>query len=84
MTCDIDSGKIGGFEKYKVESAARTLIEAEEIKVKPEFYAVVLKEVARQAKAAEAVAFETKVRGKLKETFRNTDHSGYGSTGKKK
>lgn len=57
--------KIGGFDKWEVESAARTLIEAVEIKRKPKFLAVVKKEVLKQAKLAEAAALEKKVAAKL-------------------
>ncbi len=61
--------KISGYEKYKVESAARTLIEAQEIESDIKFYAVVKKELIRQAKAAQAAALEAKVGDKLKKTF---------------
>lgn len=57
--------KIGGFDKYEVESAARTLIEAVGIKSKPKFFAVVKKEVKRQAVAAQQAALEKKVAAKL-------------------
>jgi len=59
------SKKIGGFDKYEVESAARTLIEAEGIKVKPKFFAVVIKEVEKQAAAAQRAALEKKTAAKL-------------------
>ncbi len=66
----MDETKIDGIEKYKVESAARTLIEAKEMEGKPKLYAAALKEVARQAKAAEAVALESKVSLAQKKIFR--------------
>jgi len=61
--------KIGGFDKWEVESAARKLIEVEELKKRPKFYAVVKKELLRQAQAAEKAAIEAKVGKKLKTTF---------------
>lgn len=73
--------KIGGFDKYDVEDSVRTLIRAEEIKNNDEkFYAVVLKEVEKTAKAAaeaaaqkQVAAAEVKLRGrvgkKLKEIY---------------
>jgi len=57
--------KIGGFDRYEVEGAARTLIEAQEIKAKPKFLAVVIKEVERQALAAERAAMEQRTTAKL-------------------
>lgn len=61
--------KIDGFDKWEVESAARNLIEVEAIKKKPKFYAVVKKELIRQAQAAREAALEAKVGKKLKTTF---------------
>ncbi len=56
MTCG-DSEKIGGFDSYKVRSAADTCIEAKEIENgDPKFYKVVLVEVQKKAKAAEEAA----------------------------
>jgi len=46
--------KINGFEKYEIESAARTLIEAEEIRRKPKLYVLAKKEVQRQIVAGQA------------------------------
>lgn len=65
MTCIDRPKKIGGFDKYEVESAARTLIEAQEIKAKPKFLKVVIKEVERQAEAAKRAALEKQVAAKL-------------------
>ncbi len=65
MSCIETSKKIGGFDKWEVEDAARTLIEAQEIKMKPKFYAVVIKEVEKQAAAAQRAAMEKKVAVKL-------------------
>lgn len=59
------SKKIEGFDRWEVESAARTLIEAEEIRSKPKFLKVVLKEVDRQVKVAERVALEKKTNANL-------------------
>lgn len=78
MTCiDKESKKIGGFDKWEVESAARTLIEAQEIKAKPKFFAVVQAECDRQAEAAlkaanekKVAATEIKVAAKLKKVFK--------------
>jgi hypothetical protein len=73
--------KIGGFDKWKVRDAANTCIEAKEIEGgDAKFYAVVLKEVEKKAKAAMEAAetkgkaaaelkLEKKVGGKLKEVF---------------
>lgn len=47
--------KINGFDKWEVEGAARTLIEAKEIEKKPKLLALAKKEVQRQADAANAV-----------------------------
>jgi len=62
----IDSPKkIGGFDKYDVEEAARTLIRAQEIKAKPKFFAIVVKECEKQAEAAKRAALEKQVATKL-------------------
>lgn len=47
--------KVNGFEKYEIENAARTLIEAKEMENKPKLFTLAKKEVERQAKAAQAV-----------------------------
>jgi len=57
--------KLDGFDKWEVESAARTLIEAIEIRSKPKFFAAVKKEVRRQAARARQAALEKKVAAKL-------------------
>lgn len=64
------SDKIDGFDKWEVESGARTLIEAQEIQKRPKFYTAVKKELVKQAKAAQAAALEAKVGKKLKNTFK--------------
>lgn len=61
--------KINGFDKWEVESGARTLIEAKEIRKRPKFYKTVLAEVGKQAKAADAVLLEAKTKSRLKQTF---------------
>ncbi len=70
MGCIETSKKIGGFDKWEVESAARTLIEAQEIKAKPKFLKVVIKEVEKQAEAARRAALEKKVAAKLIKAFK--------------
>jgi len=60
------SKKIGGFDKYEVESSARTLMDAEKIKAgDPKFYSVVKKECDRIADAAQRAAMEKKTAAKL-------------------
>lgn len=61
--------KINGFDKWEIESAARTLMEAIEIRRKPKLFALAKKEATRQAKLAEAAALEKKVSAKLVQTF---------------
>lgn len=63
------SKKIDGFDKWEIESGARTLIEAQAIEKRPKFYEAVKKELVKQAKAAQAAALEAKVSKKLKGTF---------------
>lgn len=65
-----ESDKIDGFDKYEVESGARTLIEVQEIQNKPKFYAAVKKELARQVKAVQEAALEAKVSTNLKNIYR--------------
>lgn len=48
--------KINGFDKWEVENAVRTMIEAKNIKLRPKFYAAVRKEARRQAEAAQEIA----------------------------
>lgn len=43
--------KIDGFEQYEIDSAARTLLEAEEIKMNPKLMKHVLKQLAKKKKA---------------------------------
>ena len=84
MSCCIGgSDKIGGFDSYKVKSAADTCIEAKEIENGDQkFYKVVLAEVQKKAKAAEEAArskveaadmmkLEKKVGKKMKKVFGN-------------
>ena len=63
--------KIDGIDKWEVESAARSLMEAIKIKKDPKLFAAAKKEAARQAKLAEAAALEKKVNAKLLDTFGN-------------
>ena len=55
--------------KYKIESAARTLMEAIEIRGKPKLFAAAKKEASRQAELAKQAALEKKVQAKLVQTF---------------
>lgn len=59
--------KISGYDKWEVESAARTLTEAHEIRYKKpkKFLAVVLTEMLRQADEKEKAALETRRAAKL-------------------
>lgn len=61
--------RINGFDKWEVEGAARTLIEAKEIEGRPKFFVAVKKELVRQVKAAQAAALEAKVDQGLRKTF---------------
>ena len=61
--------KIDGFGGWEVEQAARTLMEAIEIRKKPKLFAVAKKEAAKQAKLAEAAALEKKVNSKLLQAY---------------
>lgn len=61
-----ESKKIDGFDKWEIESAARTLMEAIEIKSKkPKLFALAKKEALKQAKLAQQAALEKKVQAKL-------------------
>jgi len=51
--------KINGFDKWDVEQAARKFIEVEEIKKRPKFFKTVIKELERQAKAAQEALKKT-------------------------
>lgn len=68
MACDSEK-KIDGFTKWEIESAARTLMEAIEIKGKPKLLALAQKEATKQARLAEAASLEKKVSAKLVQTF---------------
>ena len=58
--------KIGGFEKYEIDSAADTLIRAEEIKADMKLFPLAMKAVKTKATAAEKAA---SVRKKLADAF---------------
>jgi hypothetical protein len=64
----VSSEKINGFDKWDVESDARTLIKAKELENTGEkYYKTLLAEVEKTAKAAtEAAAVKTKVASQLK------------------
>lgn len=70
MACDHEK-KIDGIDKWEVESAARSLMEAIKIRKNPKLFAAAKKEAAKQAKLAEAAALEKKVNAKLLKTFGN-------------
>ena len=70
MACNHEK-KIGGFDKWEVESAARSLMESIKIRKNPKLFAAAKKEAARQAKLAEAAALEKKVNAGLLKTFGN-------------
>ena len=70
MTESSTSKKIGGYDKWEVESAVRTMREAAEIEAKPKFLAVVIKEMNREADKLEDKAdLLVKVSAKLNKTF---------------
>lgn len=68
--------KIDGFDKWEVESAARSLMEAIKIRKQPKLFALAKKEAAKQAKLAQAAALEKKVNAKLLKTFGNPNPYG--------
>ncbi len=68
----VSKEKIGGLDKWEVESAARTLMEAIKIRKNPKLFALAKKEAAKQAKLAEAAALEEKVNAKLLKTFESS------------
>lgn len=68
--------KIGGFDEWEVKNAARTLMEAIEIRKKPKLFAVAKKEADKIAKLAVAAALEKKVNAKLLKTFGNPGYHG--------
>ena len=57
--------KLDGIDKWEVESAARTLMEAIDIRSKPKLFAAAKKEAKRQAARAQKAALEKKVQAKL-------------------
>ena len=61
--------KIEGIDEWEVKSAARTLIEAIEIRKKPKLFRLAKKEALKQAELAEAAALEKKVNAKMAQTF---------------
>ncbi len=66
MSCIDKPKKIGGFDKWEVTEAARTLMEAEKIKAgDSKFLAVVQKECDKIAEAAKRAALEKQVAAKL-------------------
>lgn len=66
------SKKIGGYDKWEVESAVRTMREAAEIEAKPKFLAVVVKEMNIEADKLEDKAdLLVKTSAKLKKVFGN-------------
>ncbi len=72
MSCIAESSskKIGGYDKWEVESAVRTMREAAEIEAKPKFLAVVIKEMNREADKLEDKAdLLVKTSVKLKKVF---------------
>ena len=72
MSCEISTEKkIDGFGKWEIEQAARTLMEAIEIRRKPKLLALAQKEATKQADLATAAALEKKVSAKLAQTFGN-------------
>lgn len=73
MSCDLatkEPAKIGGYDRWKVRDAVRTLKEAEEIKADGKFLKIVLKEMDREADKTEKTAnVIRKTASKLKSTF---------------
>lgn len=69
MAETLKSDKIGGFDKWEVNSAVDDLIRVEEIKNKPKFYAVVKQEFAKKMRAMAETAFEHKIKVNMKKTF---------------
>ena len=61
--------KIDGFDKWEIEQAARTLMEAIEIKGKPKLFALAQKESQKIAKLAEKAALEKKTQARLLKMF---------------
>lgn len=65
------SNKINGFDRYDIEGSARTLIDAEKIRndKRKGFYSTVLKELAKQVKAAQEAALVAKTTERLARTY---------------
>jgi len=59
-------------EKWEIESAAESVIRAEEIKADKKMWPKVQKELKRKAAAARRAALATSVGKKLKDTFPST------------
>ena len=72
MPCTDESRKINGFDKYDIESDARTLISAEKIKMdkRKNYLTTVMNEVGKQEKAAEDALLAAKTALRLKKTFK--------------
>jgi len=66
-----ENGKINGFNKWDIESAARTLIDAEKIKAdaRKGYLKTVMAEVGKQAKAADEAALAAKTAKNLSKVF---------------
>lgn len=58
--------KIGGFAEYEIDSAADTLIRAEEVKADKKLYPLAMKKVKEKAKAATKAA---EIKQKLADVF---------------
>ncbi len=69
--CIVSEKKINGFDKWDIESDARTLIDAEKIKMdkRKNYLSTVLGEVNKQTKAAEEALLAAKTATRLKDTF---------------
>ena len=72
ISCSTDKpDKIGGYDRYKVQDAVRTLREAEEIKGDSKFLKVVLKEMDKEADKTEKTASVIrKTASKLKSIYK--------------
>ena len=69
--------KIDGFDKWEIENAAHTLMEAIEIRKKPKLFSLAKKEALKIAKLAQEAALEKKVNAKLVNTFGNPHKGKY-------
>ena len=66
--------KIGGYDRYEVEDAGRTLKRSEEIKADPKFLKVVLMEMDKEADKTEKTASTIrKTATKLRSVFKGGD-----------